>query len=137
MTAPARRSATAWENCCDQVQEMSITSRSIMKKNRPAYQLDVICDDTTRETLENIIFAETTTIGIRRCRMERTVMKREFATIATEYGDATVKICRHGEIEKIYSEYESAAVIAEKSGMPVGEAGAWIVQKYKEGNKKA
>ena len=108
-----------------------------MKKNRPAYQLDVICDDTTRETLENIIFAETTTIGIRRCRMERTVMKREFATIATEYGDATVKICRHGEIEKIYPEYESAAVIAEKSGMPVGEAGAWIVQKYKEGNKKA
>ena len=108
-----------------------------MKKNRPAYQLDVICDDTTRETLENIIFAETTTIGIRRCRMERTVMKREFATIATEYGHATVKICRHGEIEKIYPEYESAAVIAEKSGMPVGEAGAWIVQKYKEGNKKA
>ena len=108
-----------------------------MKKNRPAYQLDVICDDTTRETLENIIFAETTTIGIRRCRMERTVMKREFATIATGYGDATVKICRHGEIEKIYPEYESAAVIAEKSGMPVGEAGAWIVQKYKEGNKKA
>ena len=108
-----------------------------MKKNRPAYQLDVICDDTTRETLENIIFAETTTIGIRRCRMERTVMKREFATIATEYGHVTVKICRHGEIEKIYPEYESAAVIAEKSGMPVGEAGAWIVQKYKEGNKKA
>ena len=108
-----------------------------MKKNRPAYQLDVICDDKTRETLENIIFAETTTIGIRRCRMERTVMKREFATIATEYGHAAVKICRHGEIEKIYPEYESAAVIAEKSGMPVGEAGAWIVQKYKEGNKKA
>lgn len=108
-----------------------------MKKNRPAYQLDVICDDKTRETLENIIFAETTTIGIRHCRMERTVMKREFATIATEYGHVTVKICRHGEIEKIYPEYESAAVIAEKSGMPVGEAGAWIVQKYKEGNKKA
>lgn len=108
-----------------------------MKKNRPAYQLDVICDDTTRETLENIMFAETTTIGIRRCRMERTVMKREFATITTEYGDATVKICRHGEIEKVYPEYESAAAIAEKSGMPVGEASAWIVQKYKEGNKKA
>ena len=45
----------------------------------------------------------------------------------------TVKICRHGEIEKVYPEYESAALIAEKSGMPVGEAGAWIVQKYKEG----
>ena len=108
-----------------------------MKKNRPAYQLDVICDEEKRETLESIIFTETTTIGIRRCQMERTVMKREFATITTEYGDAAVKICRHGEIEKVYPEYESAALIAEKSGMPVGEAGAWIVQKYKEGNKKA
>ena len=104
-----------------------------MKKNRPAYQLDVICEEEKRETLENIIFTETTTIGIRRCQMERTVMKREFATITTEYGDAAVKICRHGEIEKVYPEYESAALIAEKSGMPVGEAGAWIVQKYKEG----
>ena len=83
--------------------------------------------------IDNIIFTETTTIGIRRCQMERTVMKREFATITTEYGDAAVKICRHGEIEKVYPEYESAALIAEKSGMPVGEAGAWIVQKYKEG----
>ncbi len=65
-------------------------------------------------------------------------MKREFlATIATEYGHATVKICRRaGEIEET-PKYQSAAVIAEKSGMPVGEAGAWIVQKYKEGNKKA
>ena len=103
-----------------------------MKKNRPAYQLDVICDDTTRETLENIIFAETTTIGIRRCRMERTVMKREFETVTTEYGEATVKICCHGEIKKVYPEYESAAAIAEKSGMSVGEVGAWMVQKYKE-----
>lgn len=103
-----------------------------MKKNRPAYQLDVICDDRTRETLENIIFTETTTIGIRRCRMERTVMKREFETVTTEYGDATVKICRHGEIQKVYPEYESAATIAEKSGMSVGEASAWMVQKYKE-----
>lgn len=48
-----------------------------MKKNRPAYQLDVICEEEKRETLENIIFTETTTIGIRRCQMERTVMKRD------------------------------------------------------------
>ena len=75
-----------------------------MKKNRPAYQLDVICEEEKRETLESIIFTETTTIGIRRCQMERTVMKREFATITTEYGDAAVKICRHGEIEKVYPE---------------------------------
>lgn len=60
----------------------------------------MICEEEKRETLENIIFTETTTIGIRRCQMERTVMKREFATITTEYGDAAVKICRHGEIEK-------------------------------------
>ncbi|MEI3245716.1 MAG: LarC family nickel insertion protein [Lachnospiraceae bacterium] len=49
------------------------------KKNRPAYQLQVICTDDLRETLESCSFCETTTIGIRRCRMERTVYMGKYA----------------------------------------------------------
>lgn len=48
-----------------------------MKKNRPAYQLNVICSGDTIEELERIIFRETTTIGIRRVAMERTVLPRK------------------------------------------------------------
>ena len=47
------------------------------KKNRPAYTLTVICKEEDRENLENLIFAETTTIGIRRAEMQRTILKRE------------------------------------------------------------
>ena len=47
------------------------------KKNRPAYTLTVICKESEREKLENLIFSETTTIGIRRVEMERTILKRE------------------------------------------------------------
>lgn len=51
-----------------------------MKKNRPAYQLNVLCSEETVPRIEEIIFKETTTIGIRRVRMERTVMRREIRT---------------------------------------------------------
>ena len=47
-----------------------------MKKNRPAYQLNVICSEEMLTKMEEIIFRETTTIGIRRMKMERTVLKR-------------------------------------------------------------
>mgnify|MGYP000799210604 FL=1 len=52
-----------------------------MKKNRPAYELAVICDEEKIPEMEQIIFEETTTIGIRRCRVERTVLPRENTSI--------------------------------------------------------
>ena len=51
-----------------------------MKKNRPAWVLNVICKEEDMETLQNIIFEETTTIGIRYSRMERTILPRETRT---------------------------------------------------------
>lgn len=48
-----------------------------MKKNRPAYQLNVICSEEDVSKLEDIIFEETTTIGIRKQKMERSILKRE------------------------------------------------------------
>ena len=64
-----------------------------MKKNRPAYQLNVVCLEKDIEILENIIFEETTTIGIRRIPVERSVLKRRIEKIMTSLGEAEVKIC--------------------------------------------
>ena len=58
----------------------------MMKKNRPAYLLNVLCDEEKRKELETIIFKETSTIGIRRTYMERTVLQRTFETISTPLG---------------------------------------------------
>ena len=70
-----------------------------MKKNRPAYQLDVICDKGDIHKLEEIIFANATTIGIRRVEMERTILPRRQRIVNTSYGPVEVKCCMlYGEI---------------------------------------
>ena len=65
--------------------------------------------------MEDIIFRETTTIGIRRCLMERHVMQREIQTVETEYGTAQVKVCSYGAIRKVYPEYGSVVELCQKS----------------------
>ncbi|MGI6501594.1 MAG: nickel pincer cofactor biosynthesis protein LarC [Anaerostipes sp.] len=78
-----------------------------MKKNRPGYQLNVICKEDMIETLETIIFNETTTIGIRKIPMERSVLKRENKTIHTSLGNAKVKVCSVPSGTRCYPEYSS------------------------------
>ena len=87
-----------------------------MKKNRPAWQLNVICDPKDRESMEEIIFAETTTIGIRRINMQRTVLERESERVSTPVGEAAVKVCRLAGGKRFYPEYDSVKALAEKSG---------------------
>ncbi len=89
-----------------------------MKKNRPAYQLTVICDEGKREELERVIFRETTTIGIRRVQMERTVLPRKMESRMLPYGELKVKQCTLPDgTPRRYPEYESAAALAEKNGV--------------------
>lgn len=88
-----------------------------MKKNRPAYLLSVICEEDKATELENIIFKETTTIGIRRSKWERTILERSSMKVKTEYGEADVKVCTlpDGE-ERYYPEYESVKKLCEATG---------------------
>ncbi|MDY2939302.1 MAG: nickel pincer cofactor biosynthesis protein LarC [Fusicatenibacter sp.] len=92
-----------------------------MKKNRPAWQLNVICSEQDREKMEEIIFRETSTIGIRRMRMERTVMEREICCVETPLGSAKVKKCRYEKTERCYPEYESVVRLCRESGKSFGE----------------
>ena len=94
-----------------------------MKKNRPAYQLNVIATKDELRKLEQIIFEETTTIGIRRMELERTILPREKRTIRTSLGSAEVKVCvlPNGET-RLYPEYESVRLLARESGLPFRQA---------------
>lgn len=92
-----------------------------MKKNRPAYKLTVICKKEDITKLQNIIFRETTTIGIRYHFEERTELEREIIEISTKYGKIKAKkVNVDGEIF-IYPEYESAKELAEKNSIPLKE----------------
>lgn len=94
-----------------------------MKKNRPAYQLNVICDKESVSRMENIIFRETTTIGIRRAKMERTVLKRHVVKVKTSLGEAKVKVCILPDGERrYYPEYASVKRLADKNKISYQEA---------------
>lgn len=89
-----------------------------MKKNRPAYQLNVLCREEQIEELQEIIFENTTTIGIRRVKMERTILKRETRTIETPLGQVRVKVCDLGAEKRAYPEYDSVAGLSREQGLP-------------------
>ncbi len=99
-----------------------------MKKNRPAYQLNVICDGEALPRMEEIIFRETTTIGIRRMPVSRSVLSREVRELETPLGRAAVKICSGSAGRWIYPEYESIARLARQHGLPYGQVERQVVQ---------
>lgn len=93
-----------------------------MKKNRPAYMLSVVCSESDADRMEDLMFSETTTIGIRRMNVDRTVMGREVRTVDTPLGPVDVKFCTRGGISKAYPEYESLIRICRERGIGYREA---------------
>lgn len=104
-----------------------------MKKNRPAWQLNVICLKGDIEKLEAVIFRETTTIGIRRVKMERTVLSREIKKVQTVYGEALVKVCTTNGQTRFYPEYESVVKICREKALPYPKVYETIVSRCREG----
>ena len=92
-----------------------------MKKNRPAYRLSVACRKEDMFKLQNIIFKETTTIGIRYRFESRTELGREFIEIDTKYGKIKAKKVTNNGETYVYPEYESMKKIAEEKNIPLKE----------------
>ena len=105
-----------------------------MKKNRPAYLLTVLCGEEDVSVMENIIFCETTSIGIRKIKMERHVLTRVSRAIETSLGEAAVKECvvpleSGSNVERrCYPEYESVVKICEATGRPYRDVYDTIVR---------
>ena len=100
---------------------------AFMKKNRPAWVLNVICKEEDMETLQNIIFEETTTIGIRYTRMERAILQRKQRIVQTPWGEAQVKVCTLNGKEQFYPEYESVAELSRANEIPFAEIYQYLV----------
>lgn len=86
-----------------------------MKKNRPSYLLTVICTENSRPKLEEIIFQNTTTIGIRRSLMQRTILNRKELELESPYGKIRAKEVWGFGVKRILPEYDDVAKIAQES----------------------
>ena len=103
-----------------------------MKKIRPGYQLNVICNRLDVPKMERIIFRETTTIGIRRMSVERSVLERRQERLQTKLGLAEVKVCSYGNETWFYPEYESVSGLAAKHKMTFRQVYEEVCQAAKE-----
>ena len=86
-----------------------------MKKNRPGMLLTVLARPDDAERLSEVIFAETTTIGLRMRRESRRTLKRRFITITTEWGEVNIKIAElNGKVVNAAPEFDDCRKIAVK-----------------------
>lgn len=89
-----------------------------MKKNRPAYMLRVITSAGLLPQMEDIVFRNTTTIGLRKYPVERRCMERKIIRVRLTGGEVEVKKCRLGDIVRYNPEYESVKALAAAEGRP-------------------
>lgn len=92
----------------------------IMKKNRPAQMLSVIADTGTLNVLREIIFRETTSIGVRVGKLSRFVLTRDIKEVQLPYGRVRIKISEGPDgVHNIVPEYEDCKALALKTGIPL------------------
>jgi len=98
------------------------TTAIAMKKNRPATQVTVICQPPASQSLEQILFTESTTFGVRRHCCTRTILDRKEQEIDTPYGAIRIKRgTLAGKIVQATPEYEDCRLAAIKNNVPLKE----------------
>ncbi|MBX4266134.1 nickel pincer cofactor biosynthesis protein LarC [Clostridium estertheticum] len=94
----------------------------IMKKGRPSVKISILCEEDKTSRMKEILFRETTTLGVRSFKVDKTKLKREFIKVNTSYGEVTVKESYYkGEKIKSKFEYEECKRIAKSTGVPISE----------------
>ncbi|APM37622.1 nickel pincer cofactor biosynthesis protein LarC [Clostridium kluyveri] len=91
-----------------------------MKKGRPGIKLSVLTDEKGEKDILDVIFQETTSIGVRKHKVEKIMLNRDFSKVKTEYGDITVKKSYYeGKLVKYKPEYEECKAIAKEKNISI------------------
>jgi pyridinium-3,5-bisthiocarboxylic acid mononucleotide nickel chelatase len=110
-----------------------------MKKSRPGILLTVICHPESLLKCEEILFRETTTLGIRRSTQERAILQREIQQVETQYGVVRVKVAwmEKEVIANVQPEYEDCAELARKHNIPWREIQQMVLHNWHTKNDVA
>ncbi|MCG6927824.1 MAG: nickel pincer cofactor biosynthesis protein LarC [Acidobacteria bacterium] len=108
-----------------------------MKKGRPGVLVTVLAPPERRGAVEELLFRETTTLGIRRQEWDRTVLEREVSTVETAYGPIRVKIGRRGgTVYNAWPEFDDCQRAATEKGVPVKQVLAEALSAWRSGGRK-
>ena len=102
-----------------------------MKKNRPGTLLTILGKPEDADKLTEIVFSETTTLGVRRREEKRQVLARKWETVSTRFGDVRIKIgSLNGTVSSYAPEYEDCRRIAAEHRVPLKTVMQEAVQAY-------
>ncbi|MFN0107771.1 MAG: nickel pincer cofactor biosynthesis protein LarC [Blastocatellia bacterium] len=92
-----------------------------MKKNRPGVLLTLLCKPEDRQQMTDLIFSETTTLGVRYRHEQREILRREFVTVETEFGSIKIKLARaeDGRVVNHSPEFDDCRAAAELHQVPI------------------
>jgi uncharacterized protein (DUF111 family) len=108
-----------------------------MKKNRPGTLVTVLAPVGLRESMLDLLFRETTTIGVRYHEADRECLSREWTTVSTRFGAVRVKLARRGTaVMNAAPEYEDCAARAAERKVSVRDVHAAAVQAYLESHQE-
>lgn len=106
----------------------------LMKKNRPGVMVTVLCDEPKIPAMEEILFRETTTLGVRRHAVSRHKLSRKAATVETPFGPVLGKLgWLEGRPPQFSPEYEDCARVANEQGLPLREVYQAAQNAYAQG----
>jgi uncharacterized protein (TIGR00299 family) protein len=109
-----------------------------MKKNRPGTLVTVLAPPEARDVILDVLFRETTTIGVRFHEVERECLSREWTTVTTPFGPVRVKVARRGQtVMNAAPEYDDCASLAAAAHVAVREVHAAAIQSYLERRREA
>ncbi|WP_281287129.1 nickel insertion protein [Paenibacillus hemerocallicola] len=105
----------------------------IMKRGRPGMMLNVLAAADKLERMEAIVFAETTTLGLRYLKADVHRLGRQFAKVETEWGPITVKLGFHnGELVQMAPEFKECEAAAKRHGVPLKRVYEQVRRNYAE-----
>jgi uncharacterized protein (TIGR00299 family) protein len=109
-----------------------------MKKNRPGLTISILCEPERSDALSQLLFAETTTIGVRIHEARRKVLERELVTVETPYGAVTVKVARReGKVVNVAPEFDACQRLAAEKSVPLKQVMMAAEAAYLEQSEKA
>src|SRR5580692_2170332 len=106
-----------------------------MKKNRPGTLLTVLCKPQDASALTTLIFAETTTFGVRTTTAHRRILPREHVSVSTTFGDVRIKLSRiNGRIQHAAPEFDDCRKLAVEKNVPLQQVITEALRRYQEGH---
>src|SRR5262249_40691888 len=109
-----------------------------MKKNRPGTLLTVLCQPENADKLTQIVFSETTTLGVRRRDERRQTLARRWVSVSTQWGDVRMKVASlNGTVTNYAPEYEDCRRIAAEKRVPLKTVMQEATLRYLQADKKS